>query len=197
MVRGAFANVRIKNLMAPGTEGGVTIHQPSGDKMTIYDASMRYQKDGVPLFVFGGEEYGTGSSRDWAAKGTQLLGVKVVVARGFERIHRTNLVGMGVLPCQFKGSDSVQSLNIDGTETFDLIGVEGGNVKPLQDVTLVIHRKDGSDAERHRHAARGYADRGRVSQARRHPAVRAARVDGGVDNPNGHSALEAPAERPA
>jgi aconitate hydratase len=145
MVRGAFANPRIKNLLAPGTEGGVTIHQPSGDKMTIFEASMRYQNvDKVPLFVFGGEEYGTGSSRDWAAKGTQMLGVKVVVARGYERIHRSNLVGMGVLPCQFKGNDSVQSLNITGTETYDLIGVEGGNLKPLQDVTLVIHRKDGS-----------------------------------------------------
>ena len=144
MVRGAFANPRIKNLLAPGTEGGVTIHQPSGDKMTIYEASMRYQNDGIPLFVFGGEEYGTGSSRDWAAKGTQMLGVKVVVARGYERIHRSNLVGMGVLPCQFKGSDSVQTLNIDGSETFDLIGVAGGKVKPLQDLTLVIHRKDGS-----------------------------------------------------
>ena len=112
--------------------------------MTIYEASMRYQKDLVPLFVFGGEEYGTGSSRDWAAKGTQMLGIKVVVARGYERFHRSNLVGMGVLPCQFKGADSVQSLNITGDDSFDLIGVEGGNVKPLQDVTLVIHRKDGS-----------------------------------------------------
>ncbi len=144
MVRGAFANPRIKNLLAAGTEGGVTIHQPGGDKMTIFDASMRYQKDGIPLFVFGGEEYGTGSSRDWAAKGTQMLGVKVVVARGYERIHRSNLVGMGVLPCQFKGADSVQSLKIDGSETFDLIGVAGGNLKPLQDLTLVILRKDGS-----------------------------------------------------
>ena len=144
MVRGAFANPRIKNLLVPGSEGSVTIHQPSGDKMTVYEASMRYQKDKVPLFVFGGEEYGTGSSRDWAAKGTQMLGIKVVVARGYERIHRSNLVGMGVLPCQFKGADSVQSLNITGDDTFDLIGVEGGNVKPMQDVTLVIHRKDGS-----------------------------------------------------
>ncbi len=145
MVRGAFANPRIKNLMVPGSEGSVTLHQPSGDKMTIYEASMRYQHvDKVPLFVFGGEEYGTGSSRDWAAKGTQMLGVKVVVARGYERIHRSNLVGMGVLPCQFKGNDSVQSLNITGTESYDLLGVEGGNLKPLQDVTLVIHRQDGS-----------------------------------------------------
>jgi aconitate hydratase len=144
MVRGAFANPRIKNLMVPGSEGGVTVHQPSGDKMQIFDASMRYQGDKVPLFVFGGEEYGTGSSRDWAAKGTQMLGIKVVVARGYERIHRSNLVGMGVLPCQFKGTDSVQSLGITGEESYDLIGVEGGNIKPLQDVTLVIHRKDGS-----------------------------------------------------
>ncbi len=145
MVRGAFANPRIKNLMVPGSEGSVTLHQPSGDRMTIYEASMRYQHvDKVPLFVFGGEEYGTGSSRDWAAKGTQMLGVKVVVARGYERIHRSNLVGMGVLPCQFKGNDSVQSLNISGTESYDLLGVEGGNLKPLQDVTLVIHRQDGS-----------------------------------------------------
>ncbi|HSQ05497.1 MAG TPA: aconitase family protein, partial [Burkholderiales bacterium] len=144
MVRGAFANARIRNLLAPGTEGGVTIHQPSGDKMTIYEASLRYQKDHVPLFVFGGEEYGTGSSRDWAAKGTQMLGIKVVVARGFERIHRSNLIGMGVLPCQFKGNDSVQTLRITGRETFDLVGVQGGNVKPLQDVTLVIHRADGT-----------------------------------------------------
>jgi aconitate hydratase len=144
MVRGAFANPRIKNLMVPGSEGGVTVHQPSGDKMQIFDASMRYQKDNVPLFVFGGEEYGTGSSRDWAAKGTQMLGIRVVVARGYERIHRSNLVGMGVLPCQFKGSDSVQTLGITGEESYDLLGVEGGNIKPLQDVTLVIHRKDGS-----------------------------------------------------
>ena len=144
MVRGAFANPRIKNLMVPGSEGGVTFHQPDGAKMQIFDASMQYQKDKVPLFVFGGEAYGTGSSRDWAAKGTQMLGIKVVVARGYERIHRSNLVGMGVLPCQFKGADSVQSLGITGEESYDLIGVEGGNIKPLQDVTLVIHRKDGS-----------------------------------------------------
>ena len=144
MVRGAFANPRIKNLMVPGSEGGVTFHQPDGAKMQIFDASMQYQKDKVPLFVFGGEAYGTGSSRDWAAKGTQMLGIRVVVARGYERIHRSNLVGMGVLPCQFKGTDSVQTLGITGDESYDLIGVEGGNIKPLQDVTLVIHRKDGS-----------------------------------------------------
>ncbi|HYC48155.1 MAG TPA: aconitate hydratase AcnA [Burkholderiales bacterium] len=143
MVRGAFANVRIKNLMVPGVEGGVTVHQPSGQQMGVHEAAERYHAEGVPLVVFGGEEYGTGSSRDWAAKGPQLLGVKFVVARGFERIHRTNLIMMGILPCQFKGTDSVSTLGIDGTETFDLTGVEG-ELRPRQDVTLTIHRKDGT-----------------------------------------------------
>jgi aconitate hydratase len=149
MMRGTFANVRIKNLMLPAkpdgsrVEGGVTLHQPSGAQMPIYDAAMRYIAERVPTVIFAGEEYGSGSSRDWAAKGTQLLGVKAVVARSFERIHRSNLVGMGVLPCQFKGTDSVQSLRLDGTETVDVLGVEAG-IKPQQDVTLVIHRKDGS-----------------------------------------------------
>ena len=143
MLRGTFAHVRIRNLMAPGTEGSVTIHQPSGGRTSIFEAAMRYQKEGVPLVVFAGEEYGTGSSRDWAAKGTQLLGVKAVIARGFERIHRSNLVGMGVLPCQFRGDTTWQSLKIDGTETFDLLGISGG-VKPMQEVTLVIHRKNGA-----------------------------------------------------
>ncbi|MBI4194859.1 MAG: aconitate hydratase AcnA [Betaproteobacteria bacterium] len=142
MLRGTFAHVRIRNLMVPGSEGSVTMHQPSGEQTTIFEAATRYQKEGVPLMVFAGEEYGTGSSRDWAAKGTQLLGVKAVIARGFERIHRSNLIGMGVLPCQF-GSDSVTSLAIDGTETFDLLGVDG-ELKPRQDVTLVIRRRDGS-----------------------------------------------------
>ncbi len=143
--------VRIKNLMIPqrpdGTrlEGGVTLHQPSGEQMPIYDAAMKYIAEGTPTLVFGGEEYGTGSSRDWAAKGTQLLGVKAVVARSFERIHRSNLVGMGVLPLQFKGSDSVQSLGITGEERFDVLGLE--NLRPQQDVTLVIHRSDGSRQE--------------------------------------------------
>jgi aconitate hydratase len=142
MVRGAFANVRIKNLMVPGSEGGVTLHQPSGQQMGMHEAAERYRKEGVPLAVFGGEEYGTGSSRDWAAKGPQLLGIKFVVARGYERIHRTNLIMMGILPCQFQGSDSVASLAIDGSETFDLTGI-GGDLKPGQDVTLTITRKDG------------------------------------------------------
>jgi aconitate hydratase len=148
MMRGTFANVRIKNLMIPpkadGTrvEGGLTIHQPSGEQLSIYDAAMKYIGEGTPTVVFAGEEYGTGSSRDWAAKGTQLLGVKAVVARSFERIHRSNLVGMGVLPLQFKGSDSVQSLGITGDETYDIEGL-GNDFKPQQEVTLVIHRQDG------------------------------------------------------
>ena len=146
MVRGAFANVRIKNLMVPGVEGGVTLHQPSGEQMGIYDAAARYREQSVPLVVFAGEEYGTGSSRDWAAKGPQLLGIRFVVARGFERIHRTNLIMMGILPCQFKGSDTVASLKIDGSETFDLTGVEG-ELQPGQDVLLTIRRKDGSTKE--------------------------------------------------
>ncbi len=149
MMRGTFANVRIKNMMLPpkadGTreEGGVTLYQPSGEKLPIYDAAMRYIAQGTPTVVFGGEEYGTGSSRDWAAKGTQLLGVKAVIAKSFERIHRSNLVGMGVLPCQFKGSDTWASLGITGGETFDITGTEAG-IKPQMDVTLTIHRKDGS-----------------------------------------------------
>ncbi|MFL9866758.1 aconitate hydratase AcnA [Paraburkholderia fungorum] len=150
MMRGTFANVRIKNLMIPakadGTrvEGGLTIHQPSGEQESIYDAAMKYIDAGTPTVVFAGEEYGTGSSRDWAAKGTQLLGVKAVVARSFERIHRSNLVGMGVLPLQFKGSDSVQSLGITGEETFDVEGL-GNDFKPQQEVTLVIRGKDGKE----------------------------------------------------
>ena len=142
MVRGTFANVRIKNLMIPGVEGGVTIYQPDGDRMSIYDASMRYQEAGVPLVIFAGQEYGTGSSRDWAAKGTRLLGVKAVIAQSFERIHRSNLVGMGVLPCQFHDDTNAASLKLDGTETFDLLGIEDG-IEPLEEITLVIHRANG------------------------------------------------------
>jgi aconitate hydratase len=147
MMRGTFANVRIKNLMVPGTEGGVTIHQPHGDRMSIYDAAMKYQEEKVPLVVFAGQEYGTGSSRDWAAKGTRLLGVKAVVAQSFERIHRSNLVGMGVLPCQFKEGTNAASLELDGTETFDITGLERTEVKPRQDVTLRINRADGRTDE--------------------------------------------------
>ena len=152
MMRGTFANVRIKNLMVPlkadgaRVEGGVTVMQPSGEALPIYDAAMKYIAAGTPTVVFGGEEYGTGSSRDWAAKGTQLLGVKAVIAKSFERIHRSNLVGMGVLPCQFKGSDTVASLGIKGDEEFDIVGIDGA-IKPQQDVTLVIKGKDGSRRE--------------------------------------------------
>ncbi len=143
MMRGTFANVRIKNLMVPGMEGGITVYQPVGEQMSIYDASLIYRDLGVPLMIFAGQEYGTGSSRDWAAKGTALLGVKAVVAQSFERIHRSNLVGMGVLPCQFKDGVSAQSLGLDGTETFGLVGMERG-LRPRMDVTLQIVRQDGS-----------------------------------------------------
>ena len=152
MMRGTFANVRIKNRMIPAkadgsaVEGGITIHQPSGEQLSIYDAAMKYVADGVPTMIFGGEEYGTGSSRDWAAKGTQLLGVKAVIVRSFERIHRSNLVGMGVLPLQFIGDDSVVTLGITGNETFDLKGLEG-EIKPQQLATLVIKRANGDVQE--------------------------------------------------
>jgi aconitate hydratase len=133
--------------MVPGTEGGVTKYfgpgsPTSGEQMPIYDAAMKYQSAGTPLIVIAGQEYGTGSSRDWAAKGTQLLGVRAAIAESFERIHRSNLVGMGVLPCQFLEGTSAKTLKLDGTETFDLLGLEAG-LKPRQELTLVIHRADG------------------------------------------------------
>ncbi len=143
MKRGTFANVRIKNLMVPGVEGGVTVHQPSGENMSIYDAAIRYAGASIPLVIFAGAEYGTGSSRDWAAKGTALLGVKAVIATSFERIHRSNLVGMGVLPLQLPDGVTAQTLKLNGTETFDIIGLENG-VTPRQDVPLIIHRTDGT-----------------------------------------------------
>jgi len=142
MTRGTFANVRIKNLMLGGEEGGNTIG-PDGAKTSIYDASIAYQAKGTPLIVIAGQEYGTGSSRDWAAKGTNLLGVKAVVAQSFERIHRSNLVGMGVLPLQFKDGTTAQTLKLDGTETYDIVGLDA-NIKPQQDLTLKITRKNGS-----------------------------------------------------
>jgi len=146
-VRGTFANVRIRNLMVPPksdgsrVEGGVTLFQPTGDQLSIYDAAMRYLAANVPTIVFGGEEYGTGSSRDWAAKGTLLLGVRAVIARSFERIHRSNLVGMGVLPLQFIGGDSVTSLGIYGDEEFDILGLD--DLRPQQELTLIVKRTDG------------------------------------------------------
>jgi aconitate hydratase len=141
MVRGTFANVRIRNLMVPDVEGGITCHQPDGERMGIYDAAERYRAEGVPLIVIAGQDYGAGSSRDWAAKGTRLLGVRAVIARGFERIHRSNLIGMGVLPCQLPEGVSAQSLALDGSEQFDL---EVGDVgRPSQRGTLRIERRDG------------------------------------------------------
>ncbi len=143
MTRGTFANVRIKNLIVPGVEGGVTKLHPSGEQVSIYDASMKYQAEKTPLIILAGQEYGTGSSRDWAAKGTNLLGVKAVVAQSFERIHRSNLVGMGVLPLQFKEGVSALALKLDGTETYDIVGLDA-NIKPQQDLTLKIRRQDGT-----------------------------------------------------
>jgi aconitate hydratase len=142
MVRGTFANIRIKNEMLDGVEGGMTKHFPSGEQMSIYDAAMRYKNDGVPLVVFGGKEYGTGSSRDWAAKGTSLLGVKAVVAESFERIHRSNLVGMGVLPLTFKEGVDRKTLGLKGDEMIDILGLE--NLAPRMDLKLVIKRANGA-----------------------------------------------------
>lgn len=147
MLRGTFANVRIKNTMVSPTEGGFTKHQPDGTETTIYEAAMQYKEENTHLMIFAGKEYGTGSSRDWAAKGTALMGVKAVVVESFERIHRSNLVGMGVLPLQFKDGQSAQSLGLDGTETFDLVGLEGSEVKPRQDVSLRITRSSGEVVE--------------------------------------------------
>jgi aconitate hydratase len=129
--------------MVPGVEGGVTKYYPGGVQMSIYDAAVKYQAEGVPLVVFAGHEYGTGSSRDWAAKGTRLLGIRAVIAQSFERIHRSNLVGMGVLPCQFQEGMSAQALRLDGGETFDLTGFET-TLRPRQEITLVIHRATGA-----------------------------------------------------
>jgi aconitate hydratase len=143
MMRGTFANIRIRNEMAPGTEGGVTKHQPSGEVMPIYDAAMKYKEEGVPLVVIGGKEYGTGSSRDWAAKGTRLLGAKAVIVESFERIHRSNLVGMGVLPLQFTGGANRKTLKLDGTELFDISGVAEG-LKPRAELHCTITRADGT-----------------------------------------------------
>src|SRR5256886_14206727 len=126
MMRGTFANVRLRNQMAPGTEGGWTVHLPDKTQTSIYDAAMQYQKEGVPLLIIAGKEYGSGSSRDWAAKGPRLLGVQAVLAESFERIHRSNLVGMGVLPLQFKEGETAASLGLTGFETFDIEGVAGG-----------------------------------------------------------------------
>ena len=142
MVRGTFANIRLKNLMVPGVEGGVTVHQPSGERMAIYDAAERYRAEGVPLVVIAGKEYGSGSSRDWAAKGTLLLGVRAVIAESYERIHRSNLVGMGVLPLQFKPGQSAESLGLSGQERVSVRGI-AGELRPRPDVTVEVEAADG------------------------------------------------------
>lgn len=141
MMRGTFANIRLRNLLAPGTEGGVTVHIPSGEQMSIYDAAMRYKQDSTPLVIIAGKEYGTGSSRDWAAKGTMLLGVKAVIAESFERIHRSNLIGMGVLPLMFKDGENAQSLGLTGKESYEIIGLNGGAAKM---VTVVATPESGA-----------------------------------------------------
>ncbi len=145
MMRGTFANIRIRNEMVPGVEGGITKHMPSGEQMPVYDAAMKYAEEDVPLIVVGGKEYGTGSSRDWAAKGTRLLGVRAVVVESFERIHRSNLVGMGVMPLVFKDGVTRETLKLDGSETFDIKGIADG-LQPRQDLTMTI-RRDGGDTE--------------------------------------------------
>jgi aconitate hydratase len=142
MVRGTLANIRLKNLMVPGTEGGVTVHVPSGETMTIFDAAERYRQQRTPLLVVAGKEYGSGSSRDWAAKGTLLLGVRAVIAESFERIHRSNLVGMGVLPVQFRPGQNAESLGITGLETLTIAGL-AGELRPRQDLTVQVERPDG------------------------------------------------------
>jgi aconitate hydratase len=143
MVRGTFANIRLKNAMVPGVEGGVTVHVPSGERMDIYDAAERYKASGTPLIVLAGKEYGSGSSRDWAAKGTLLLGVRAVIAESYERIHRSNLVGMGVLPLQFLPGQNVETLGLTGRETLTLRGIAGG-LAPRQELRVELVRGDGS-----------------------------------------------------
>ncbi|MER2566813.1 MAG: aconitate hydratase, partial [Myxococcaceae bacterium] len=143
MMRGTFANIRLKNLLVAPAEGGLTKHMPSGEQMFIYDASMKYQKEGTPLVILAGAEYGTGSSRDWAAKGTMLLGVKAVIAKSFERIHRSNLIGMGVLPLQFEAGQDAASLGLKGTETFSISGVAEG-MAPGKKLTVTAKGDDGA-----------------------------------------------------
>ncbi|MFQ5734038.1 MAG: aconitate hydratase, partial [Planctomycetaceae bacterium] len=143
MTRGTFANIRFRNLLCPGTEGGVTVYVPTGEQMSVYEASMKYQADGTPLIVLAGIDYGMGSSRDWAAKGTYLLGVKAVIAVSYERIHRSNLIGMGVLPLQFRESESHEALELDGTEIFDI--EISNDLKPQQAVEVTARKADGSE----------------------------------------------------
>ena len=146
MIRGTFANIRIRNKMVPGTEGGITVHVPTGETMSIFDASEKYINEGNPLVVIGGKEYGTGSSRDWAAKGTILLGVKAVIAESFERIHRSNLVGMGVLPLQFIDGESAETHGLTGFEKFSITGISDG-LEPRKIATVTAETEDGDKKE--------------------------------------------------
>ena len=172
-MRGTFANIRLKNEMVPGIEGGFTHDYRSDEPVPIYDVAMRYKKEHTPQVLIAGKEYGTGSSRDWAAKGASLLGVKAVVCETFERIHRSNLVGMGVLPLQFKDGMTRKTLNLTGHESFDIDGIEGG-LKPGMDVPMTIHRRDGTTREGHPHLPHRYRRGDRVLQERRRAALRAA-----------------------
>jgi aconitate hydratase len=144
MMRGTFGNVRIRNLMLEDREGGYTVHVPSGEELSIYEAAMRYQAEGTPLLILAGKEYGTGSSRDWAAKGTTLLGVRAVLAESYERIHRSNLVGMGVLPLQFEEGDTPESLGLTGRETYDILGISDG-LGPRERLRVIARREDGEE----------------------------------------------------
>ncbi len=184
MMRGTFANIRIRNEMVPGVEGGVTKHLPSGQQMPIYDAAMRYQREGVPLVIIGGKEYGTGSSRDWAAKGTLLLGVRAVIVESFERIHRSNLVGMGVLPLTFKDGMDRKSIGLTGEETLDIAGLD--NLTPAHGAHAggPSGRREGG--QRASDLPHRYGGRGVVLPARRHPAIRAARDGEGRLTPPPH-----------
>ncbi|MER3398533.1 MAG: aconitate hydratase, partial [Chloroflexota bacterium] len=143
MIRGTFANIRLRNLLVPGTEGGWTVYHPTGEQLSIYEAATRYQQAGIPLLVVAGKEYGAGSSRDWAAKGTMLLGVKAVLAESYERIHRSNLVGMGVLPLQFKPGENRETLGLTGHEVYDIEGIAAG-LRPRAELTVRAHRPDGT-----------------------------------------------------
>jgi aconitate hydratase len=146
MMRGTFANIRLKNMLAPGTEGGITVHLPDKKQMSIYDAAMQYQKEGTPLVVIAGKEYGTGSSRDWAAKGPRLLGIKAAIAESFERIHRSNLIGMGIVPLVFNPGENLKTHNLTGFEKFDILGI-GPNLKLRQELTVKATADDGKATE--------------------------------------------------
>jgi aconitate hydratase len=143
MMRGTFGNIRLRNLLVPGTEGGYTLHPSSSKPLSIYDAAMKYQEEGTSLLVIAGKEYGSGSSRDWAAKGARLLGIEAVLAQSYERIHRSNLIGMGVLPLQFLEGETPETLELSGLETYDLLGLEDG-LEPGQKLTLQVEAPDGN-----------------------------------------------------